>query len=61
MKKILLALLIIFTIILGFGLSFMEAEMCEPPINIIMVIIGLIGTFITGFKLSVKEHKNKEK
>lgn len=55
MKKILLVLLIIFTIILGLGLSFMEAGMCEPPINIIMVIIGLIGTFITGFKLSKRK------
>ncbi len=62
MKKMLLTLLIIFTIIFGFGLSFMEAGMCEPSINIIMVIIGLLGTFIMGFKLCIKlEDYKKER
>lgn len=60
MKKILLTLLIIFTIIFSFGLSSMEAGMCEPSINIIMATIGLIGAFVTGFKLCIKLEDSKK-
>ena len=54
MQKMLLTLIMMFTVMLGLGLSFMEYRMFSPTLNLIMIIIGILGVFITGFKFCKK-------
>ena len=54
MQKVLLALMIIFVIIFGLGLSFMEYKMYSPTVNLIMMIVGGLGILSTGIKLCKK-------
>lgn len=62
MQKMLLTLIMMFTIMFGLGLSFMEYRMFSPTLNLIMIIIGVLGAFITGFKFCKKaENIRKER
>lgn len=51
MKKLLLILSILFAAMFGFGASFMDYGILNPTANIVLIIVGLIGLLITGFKL----------
>ena len=54
MQNKLLTLMIVFIIILGFGVSFAEYGMFYPKLNLIMIIIGIFGTSVTGVKICKK-------
>lgn len=65
MKKILLALLMMFIMMYGCGLKFMECGMFNTPFNRIVIIAGILGACFMGLKLSQKidaeqkEHKKR--
>ena len=59
MQKVLLTLVIIFVIMFGLGLSFMEYKMSSPTVNLIMVIVGGLGILITGMKFCKKNSRRK--
>lgn len=61
MQKMLLTLIMMFTVMLGLGLSFMEYRMFSPTLNLIMIIIGILGAFITGFKFCKKAENIRKK
>ena len=50
MQKKALTLMIGFIIIFGFGVSFAQYGMFYPKLNLIMIIIGILGTSVTGVK-----------
>ena len=60
MQNKLLTLMILFIIILGFGVSFAEYGIFYPKLNLIMIIIGILGTSVTGVKIC-KRVKNSRK
>ena len=60
MQKILLTLMIIFIVMLGFGVSFAEYGMFYPKINLIMIIIGIFGTSVTGVKICKKAKSSRK-
>lgn len=61
MKNLLLGLMIIFSIILGLGASFMSVGFFNYIVNDIMVVVGLIGVFATAKKYcKVSSNNNKE-
>lgn len=60
MEKLLIGLMVIFTIILGLGVSFMTYGFFNYIINDIMVIVGLIGFFIAARKYCKKSSESKE-
>lgn len=51
-----LIIVLFFIILLGCGLSFMQYQMLNVTMNLILTVIGLIGTAIFGRKL-LKEDK----
>lgn len=58
----LLILIMMFTIMFGLGLSFMGYKMSSPTLNLIMIIIGIFGAFITGLEFCKKaENIRKER
>mgnify|MGYP004506309305 CR=1 FL=1 len=61
MQKILLTLMIIFIVMLGFGVSFAEYGMFYPKINLIMIIIGIFGTSVTGVKFCKRTKSIKKR
>lgn len=61
MKNLLIGLMVIFTIILGLGASFMSVGWFNYLINDIMVVIGLIGFFVTAKKYCKVSSGNSKK
>ena len=57
MQKVLLALMIIFVVMFGLGLSFMEYKMSSSTVNLIMMIVGGLGILITGIKFCKKSRR----
>ena len=60
MQNKLITLMIVFIIILGFGVSFAEYGMFYPKLNLIMIIIGILGTSVTGVKICKKAKSSRK-